>query len=149
MIFTSEKQSQYIAVIGCGRLGAHLATQLSRSGHSVVVIDLDEEKFGALGVEFGGFRIEADAVEVTTLKQAKAERADRLIAVTGDDNINLAVAQMGREIFGVPHSVARVSDPASERVFRQFGIDTICPLTLAAGTLLTRIADDRPKDQHP
>jgi len=144
----SEKRSQYILVIGCGRLGAHLATQLSRHGHSVVVIDLDEGKFAALGVEFSGFRIEADAVELTTLKQAKAERADRLIAVTGDDNINLAVAQMGRKLFNVPNVVARVSNPASEKVFRQLGINTICPLVLAGDALLGEVANDPQKERH-
>jgi trk system potassium uptake protein TrkA len=143
----SEKRSQYILVIGCGRLGAYLATQLSRDGHSVVVIDLDEEKFAALGVDFGGFRIEADAVELTTLKQAKAEKADRLIAVTGDDNINLAVAQMGRKLFNVPNVVARVSNPASEEVFRRLGINTICPLTLAGETLLGQVVGEQSKEQ--
>jgi len=144
----SKKHSQYILVIGCGRLGAHLATQLSRGGHSVVVIDLDEEKFAKLGVEFGGFRVEGDAVEVSTLKQAKVERADRLIAVTGNDNINLALAQVGQRLFNVPHTIARVSNPASERAFREFGINTICPLVLAGDALLGEVANDPQKERH-
>lgn len=132
-------QSEYILIVGCGRLGAYIANRLSADGHSVVVIDLDESRFAALGVEFGGFRIEADATELSALRQAKAVKADRLVAVTGDDNVNLAVAQTARRLFHVPNVVARVSDPRKESVFAELGIEIVCPLTLAGDVLLDRI----------
>lgn len=131
--------SEYILVIGCGRLGAYVATKLSAAGHSVVVIDMEEARFASLGVEFGGFRIEADGAELATLKQAKAGKADRLIAVTGDDNINLAVAQIAARMFNVRNVVARVSNPQTEAIFRELGIDTVCPLSLAGSELLHRM----------
>lgn len=140
--------SEYILIVGCGRLGAYLATRLSADGHSVVVIDLDESRFAALGVEFGGFRVEADATEVSTLRQAKAGKADRLIAVTGDDNINLAVAQTASRLFDIPSVTARVSDPRKEGIFAEFGINTVCPLTLAGDVLIDQIANP-PHEQHP
>jgi trk system potassium uptake protein TrkA len=132
--------SEYILIVGCGRLGAYLATKLSAGGHSVVVIDVDEAAFAALGVEFGGFRIEADAAELATLNQAKADKADRLIAVTGDDNVNLAVAQIAARMFNIPSVVARVSDPRKEGIFAELGIDTVCPLALAGRQLLERMS---------
>jgi trk system potassium uptake protein TrkA len=127
---------EYILVVGCGRLGAHVAGQLSRLGHSVVVVDADEASFGSLSHEFSGFRLEGDATELAVLRQAKAERADRLIAVTSDDNVNLAVAQTAKVVFRVPHVVARVSDPQREEIFRVMGVHTVCPLSLAEGELL-------------
>lgn len=131
----------YIIVVGCGRLGVHLASEFSRRGHSVVVVDPEELALASLPPDFGGFRMEGDATEVAILRQAKAEQADQLIAVTRDDNVNLAVAQMAKVVCRVPEVVARVSDPDREAIFRDLGVRTVCPLTLAAGELLRAAAD--------
>ena len=142
-----KTDSKYILVVGCGRLGAHLAGQLSRQGHSVVVIDTDEAKLSSLPVEFGGFRVEGDATEVALLRQAKADRADCLVAVTADDNVNVAVAQMGNRIFGVREVFASVSNPERAAVSRELGVRTICPLTLASEELLRRVTGCAEEDE--
>lgn len=134
-----KMESKYILVVGCGRFGAHIASQLSRQGHSVVVIDTNEAKFSSLAVEFGGFRLEGDATEVAVLRQAKADRADSLIATTADDNVNLTVAQMGRHVFGISEVFARVSNPERAAMSRELGVESVCPLTLASEDLLHRV----------
>jgi trk system potassium uptake protein TrkA len=135
---------QYIIVVGCGRLGSVLANQLSRLGSSVVVIDSDEKAFRNLSTEFSGFQITGDAAELAVLRQAKIERADCLLAVTRHDNVNLMVAQVASGVFRVPKVVARVFDPSREAVYREFGIETICPTMLSAETFL-RALRDRPE----
>ena len=50
------KDSLYVVIVGCGRLGSHLANQLSRAGHSIVVIDADASTFDNLSSDFSGFR---------------------------------------------------------------------------------------------
>lgn len=133
-------KSEYIILAGCGRLGIHLANQLSRQGHSIVAVDVDEAKFRNLSAEFSGFRVEGDASELALLKQAKAGKADKLIAVTRDDNVNLVIAQIAHVIFKIPVVVARVNDPQREAIFREFGIHTVCPLRLANDDLVRRFA---------
>ncbi|MEX1229628.1 MAG: TrkA family potassium uptake protein [Planctomycetaceae bacterium] len=135
-----KSETEYIVIAGCGRLGAYLANQLSRQGHSVVMIDVDDAKFRNLSAEFSGFRLEGDASELAMLKQAKADKADKLIAVTRDDNLNLAVAQIARVVLGVPVVVARVNDPQREAIFRELGVHTVCPLLLAHDDLMRRFA---------
>jgi trk system potassium uptake protein TrkA len=127
---------QYIVIVGCGRLGSMLANQLSSLGTSVVVVDRDQAAFRNLSTEFSGFRITGDAVEVAVLRQAKIEKADCLLAVTSQDNVNLMVAQVAQVVFGVPKVLARVFDPSREQVFRQFGIETICPTQVTANIFL-------------
>lgn len=136
----NTRKYEYIVIAGCGRLGVHLANQLSRQGDSIVIIDVDDAKFRNLSGEFSGFRLEGDAAELAVLKQAKADQADKLIAVTRDDNLNLAIAQIARVVLNVPLVVARVNDPQREAIFREFGIHTVCPLTLANNDLLQRFA---------
>ena len=127
---------RYIVVVGCGRLGAILASRLSALGREVVVIDREPAAFDNLSGEFSGFQITGDAAELGVLRQAKLDQADCLLAVTRHDNVNLMVAQVAKAVFQVPQVIARVFDPRREQVYREFGIETICPTQLSADALL-------------
>ena len=136
------KNNQYIVVVGCGRVGSHVADQLSRDGNSVVVIDSDGTKFNDLSPNFSGFRIEGDATHIAVLKEAKLKKADVLIATTHEDNVNVMVAQIAQKMFNVPHVLARVYDPKREAVYTQLGIDTICPTSVAAEMFLQAVSNN-------
>jgi trk system potassium uptake protein len=128
----SNSRQLFIVVVGCGRLGAYLANRLSKNGHSLVSIDNDPSAFEGLSSEYGGFQIEGDATEFSIFKQAKMHKADMVIATTRDDNINLMVAQIAKEIFNVPKVLARVYDPNRVAIYHELGVVGICP-TLIAG----------------
>lgn len=129
-------QRFFIVIVGCGRLGSYLANRLSRDGHSVVVVDINESTFDALSAEYSGFQVEGDATEFAVLKQAKTDRADLVIAASREDNINLMVAQIAKKIFHVPRVMARVFDPKREELYRALGIETICPTSIAGDVFL-------------
>ncbi len=125
-------KSLYVIVVGCGRLGAHLANLLSQSGHRVVVIDRDKESFSNLSSEaFSGFKVEGDASEPETLRQAKIGQADLLIAATREDNVNIMVALVAKKSFGVKNVMARVYDTRREGLYREMGLETVSPILLA------------------
>lgn len=136
-----SKDTQYIVVIGCGRLGSLLAAQLSSQGHSVVVIDRDESAFVNLSGEFSGFQIVGDASELATLKKAKVSKASCLLAVTTEDNVNLMVAQIGKTVFEIPAVLARVFDPAREAIYAELDIETISPTQLSADLFLQKLGE--------
>jgi len=130
-------RSLYVIVVGCGRLGAHLANLLSHDGHRVVVIDRKATSFARLSVEaFSGFRVEGDAAQPETLRRAHIERADLLVAATHDDNVNLMAALVAQRVFGVKHVMARVYDPAREETYHDLGLETVCPTRIAAEAFL-------------
>lgn len=134
-------RSLYVLVVGCGRLGSHLAILLSTRGHDVVVVDRDERSFARLPAEdFSGFRIEGDASEPAVLRRAEITRADLLIAATHDDNVNLMVALVARRVFGVAHVMARVYDPVRERLYHELGVETVCPTSIAGEAFLSLVA---------
>ncbi|MFO7667600.1 MAG: TrkA family potassium uptake protein [Desulfobacterales bacterium] len=137
------KNNLYIVIIGCGRLGSHLANQLSHVGHSVVVIDADEAAFNKLSPDFSGFRVEGDATHMAVMKEAKLKRADVFFATTHEDNVNLMVAQVAQKVFNVPHVLARVFDSRRENVYNDLGIETICPTSVAAEMFLLAVASGR------
>ena len=76
------------------------------------------------------------------LKKAGIEGCDILVAVTNDDNVNLMVSQVGKEIFGVPKVLTRIYDPRRRDVFSQFGLHTICPTSITTNTILWEIEED-------
>jgi len=129
----------YVVIVGCGRLGSYVANKMSARGDRVVVIDSVEEAFEALSHEFSGYRIGGDATEFRVLQEARTSKADLLVAVTYDDNVNLMVAQVAKKVFKVPNVMVRVNDPAREQVYRDMGIDTICP-SIVTGDAITAIA---------
>lgn len=133
--------NQTIIVVGCGRLGSLLASRLSSLGSSVVVIDRQETAFENLSPEFGGFRVTGDAAELAVLRQARMDKAGCVLAITSHDNVNLMVAQVARTVFGVPKVMARVNDPSREAVYREFGIETICPTNLSADAFLSALRE--------
>ena len=141
---------QYIIIVGCGRLGSYLANTLSGQGHSVVVIDIKASTFESLSSEFSGFRVEGDATEYALLKQVKTDKANILIAATREDNVNLMVVQVAKNLFGVQRVMARVFDPRREEIYRDFGIETISPTSIAAAAFLNSLkGSGHPNPESP
>ncbi len=128
----NKEKDEYIVIIGCGRLGSHLASLLSKERKSVVVIDRDQHSFHRLSDEFSGFTIEADALEEETLLEAKIGKADVVVTTTNDDNTNIMIAQIAKTIYNVPKVIARLFEPSRQRVYEELDIQTICPTILSA-----------------
>lgn len=129
-------RSEYVVIVGCGRLGAMLANRLSATGNQIVVVDVREGAFDKLSTEFSGYKVVGNAIEMRVLRDAQIDEADYVFAVTRIDNVNLMVAQIARRVFKVPRVVARVFDPARESIYREFGIETISPVKLTAEVFL-------------
>ncbi|GAK49620.1 TrkA-N domain protein [Candidatus Moduliflexus flocculans] len=139
----AQKQTLFIVIAGCGRIGAFLANTLSRRGHNVVIIDRDDAAFSWLSGEFSGFKVEGDAIEFAVLKQSKVEKADVVVAVSEDDNTNLMVAQIAKTLFQVPKVIARVFDRQKEEIYRQSGIEIICPTAIVGDVFFDAVMAQR------
>lgn len=132
----TAKAKGLVAVVGCGRLGSHLADTLSLEGRDVVVMDVNARAFANLSSSFSGFTVEGDATEMSALEQVRLHKAGALLACTDRDNVNIFVAQVAREVFGVSRIMARVYDDSREDLCRSLGIETVCPARVAGGIFL-------------
>lgn len=126
-----QKNENYTIIIGCGRLGANLANTLSDNGEDVLIIDKNKEAFRKFSPAFGGLSLNGDATDLDVLQEAQINNATTVIAVTNNDNANILVAQVAREMFHIERVIARLYDPEREYVYHEFGIDTICPAILS------------------
>jgi trk system potassium uptake protein len=118
----------YAIVAGGGKVGANVARSLVRLGHEVTLIEQERGRFERLEDEFEHQVQRGDATELSVLERAGIARPpDIVLALTGDDEDNLVIAQLAREKYGVEQVIARVNDPRNQAHFDLLGISpTVC-----------------------
>ena len=120
------KQSNTI-IVGAGRLGGTIAQKLNRIDN-VLIIDKDRNKFSKLQ-DYSGFVECGDATDLHFLENKGIRDADRLIAVTDDDNVNIFLADVCAKIYDVPKIMIKLSD-SRKKVLVDERVVCICPFDL-------------------
>lgn len=128
-----------VVIMGCGRVGARLATLLDIEGHEVTVLDIDSYSFRRLPAEFGGTALVGSGVDQQSLIQADIEDADAFVAVTQGDNRNVMAAQIAQHIFNVPKVICRIYDPLRRELYSSLGIEALSPTTIFAQMLKEKL----------
>lgn len=129
-----------ILIVGCGKVGSLLASELDQMGHDVSVLDREESHFSLLDSEFSGYTISGMPIDQDVLKRAGIEGCDALLAMTEDDNVNIMVCQIAREIFHIKTVLARIFDPEREKIFSAFHIRTVSPTNLTVDMVLSALS---------
>jgi trk system potassium uptake protein TrkA len=113
----------YVIVVGGGKVGFYLAKTLLAEGHEVVVIEHNPAKAATLAQALNTVVLQGNGAEAALMEQAGMNRADVVVAVTGEDEDNLVVCQMAKRRFNVPRAIARINNPKNEAIFKKLGID--------------------------
>jgi trk system potassium uptake protein TrkA len=119
-------------IVGCGRVGSALAKYLDADGHEVIVIDESAGAFKRLGQKFKGHVVVGTGIDYDVLKRAGAATADGFVAVTNGDNRNIMAALIAQRMFKIKRIVARIYDPPRGQMYRELGVQTVCPTTVGA-----------------
>lgn len=135
----------HVVIVGCGRLGARLASQLDSAGHDVAIVDTNPRAFRRLAAGYNGATVIGTGIDEDVLRTAGIERAAVFIATTEGDNRNIMAAQVARLVFNVPKVIARIYDPIRAETYRELGLTVICPTTAIASTVLDELAG-RPEE---
>jgi trk system potassium uptake protein TrkA len=113
-----------VVIAGGGQVGTHIADELQRAGHEVLIIEVDHDLVARVADDYPVDWLVGDACEVRTLEEARVETYDVLVAATGDDEDNLVVSLLARQEFAVPKVVARVNNPKNKWLFNEsWGVD--------------------------
>jgi trk system potassium uptake protein len=121
-----------IVILGCGRVGAALATMMSAEGHHVTIIDLSPDAFRRLDADFPGTQLIGDGTDEEILRRAGLEEADAFAAVTNGDNRNIMAAQIAKHILKVPKVICRIYDPIRQETYNALGLESISPTIVGA-----------------
>lgn len=123
-------------VIGCGRLGASIANDLSKANKAVIVIDADASSFALLDADFSGLAKAADASDLDELIRLKIKNAHEVYITTGNDNLSLFLAHACAIEFEIPYVYVRFDDETlGILVQQQSNIKPIYPFRLTRDRL--------------
>ncbi len=116
-----------IVIVGAGEVGSHLARMLSGSGHDITVADKDAKGLEAISEVSDVVTIEGDPATFATLKRASVRKADLVIAVHQQENINILSAMLAKQL-GAKKAIARIDnneylESGNKEVFLGMGID--------------------------
>ena len=140
----TDAGSKHVAIMGCGRTGASIATALAEGGHTVEVLDLDSAAFDLLppGMIANGHivPIVGDGTLGADLRKASTQDADIFIAASGRDTYNALAAQLAKHIFQVPKVVCRLNDPARREMYGQLGLIAISATQLVTDMVVEATA---------
>ncbi len=114
-----------IIILGCGRIGAGLMHHLSMHGHTITAVDPDPRAAARIAPTFRGRMIVGDVLDRQVLLDAQIEQSDALAAVTANDDVNVVVARLARQVFHVPRVTARVYNPRTAEIYHRLGIQTV------------------------
>ncbi len=114
-----------VIIVGSGRVGAGLASQLADEGHEVVILDISTNSFRRLAPGFSGQALRGDGTDTSVLERAGAREAEWFFAMTNGDNRNILAAQLARQTFGIPHVLCKINDPVRSQAYATLGIDTV------------------------
>ncbi len=133
----------YVVVAGGGKVGANVARSLLRLRHEVTLIEQRRDRFERLEEEFEHQVQRGDATELHVLERAGLARPpDLVLALTGDDEDNLVIAQIAKEKYGVEKVISRVNDPRNQAHFDLLGI---APTVCATSSIMALVEHEVPE----
>jgi trk system potassium uptake protein len=127
----------YILIVGAGKVGWNLARELIGRGNEVTVVEHDRNRYATVEEELEHAAHYGDGSELWVLERAGIERAEMVIAVTGDDEDNILISQVAREKYGVERVIARCNNPRNLQHFDLLGIRP----TVSATDLILRLIE--------
>lgn len=131
-----------IIIAGDGEVGFHLAKLLTDENHDITVVDPHSDLLKLIEAHTDLMTIAGDSTCISVLERASIRRADLLISVVHDEQINLMTCILGKKL-GAKRTIARVDnteylEPKNSELFKSLGIDhLVCPESLAAEEIVT------------
>lgn len=132
----------YIIVAGGGMLGFYTAQFLSKKGNDVVVIEAKRDRADKISDKLDATVINGDAKEVKTLQEAGAEQADVILAMTGNDDANILISILSKQL-GSKRALCRITHiEYSKTLFKKLGIDAVVYPELSIATQIEEMVRD-------
>lgn len=124
------KRNKFI-VIGSGRLGSNIATQMSELGEDVIIVDATDDSFRKLHESFSGYQVVGDATDLSVLENSYIKHAKTVVITTDSDNVNIYLAHICYYIYNVPNIFVRLADTDKGTLLEGTYIKAIYPFTLS------------------
>jgi trk system potassium uptake protein TrkA len=131
----------YVLIVGGGKVGLNLTRELIAKGHEVTLIEGDRSLYLRIEQELEHAVQYGDGTELWVLERAGIQRADLVVAVTGDDEDNILICQVAKEKYLCDRIIARCNNP---RNLQHFKLLDIVPAVSATDLILNLIEHEVP-----
>ena len=131
----------YVLIVGGGKVGLNLTRELVAKGHEVTLIEGDRSLYLRIEQELEHAVQYGDGTELWVLDRAGIQRADLVVAVTGDDEDNILICQVAKEKYLCDRIIARCNNPRNLQHFKLLGI---VPAVSATDLILNLIEHEVP-----
>ena len=132
----------YVVIAGGGKVGWNLARELIEKGNEVTLVEQDRRRYLIIEEELEHAVQYGDATELWVLERAGIQRAELVIAVTGDDEDNILICQIAKEKYLCERTISRVNNPRNLQHFELLGIQ---PAVSATDLILRLIEHEVPQ----
>jgi trk system potassium uptake protein TrkA len=134
----------YVIVVGIGQVGRHVVQTLSWEKHDVVALDTNRSVLAALEEQHDVMTLAGYGANDALLRAAGVARADLVVAVTDDDEVNLITALAAKQL-GAKKVIARVqgeawSDRAEGVTYGLLGVDVVVNPRMLLAQEIAKIA---------
>ena len=130
-----------IIIAGDGEVGLHLAKELADENHDITIVDPHEDLLKMVESHTDLMTITGDSTSISVLQRANVKKADLLISVVHDEQINIITAILGKKL-GAKKTIARVNSlenlsKENLDIYSSLGIDSlVCPEEIAANEII-------------
>ncbi|MEJ7824475.1 MAG: TrkA family potassium uptake protein [Solirubrobacteraceae bacterium] len=131
----------YVVIVGGGKVGLNLARELIRTGQEVTLIEQERRAYLRIEQELEHSVQYGDGTELWVLERAGIQRADLVVAVTGDDEDNILICQVAKDKYLCQRIIARCNNPRNLQHFQLLGIQ---PAVSATDLILNLIEHEVP-----
>lgn len=137
----SRRNGMNIIIVGAGKVGELLCSDLSREGNDIILIEKNEARLNAVLANNDIRGIAGNGANPKILEDAISDGCDLFIAVTPEDEINIMASIMGKKL-GAKYTIARVRNPEYSShvnfMMQSLGVDKMINPELEAAKDISR-----------
>lgn len=131
--------TKHVIIVGGGRVGRHVAEQLSAEQYGVTIVERDAGKCEEVSPKVSRV-IEGDGTDPDVFAGADPEGASIVAALTNDTDVNLAVCEMAHDVTPEARTILRVARDGEQAYgYREFVDDIVYPAAAGATAAVERI----------
>lgn len=118
-----------IIIVGGGSVGSAICSQLALEGHDITLVDTHADILASISNKYDLVGVVGNGAELSVLKKANADKAELLIAVTSNDEINILCGLAAKRL-GIKHTIARVRNPEYSELIQFLKNDISLSMTI-------------------
>ncbi len=128
-----------ILIVGGRKKVRYIAESLLNKRNKVIIINDDLDFCKDLARKFNTPVIFGNGSDLKTLKEAKVEDFDAVIALTNKDEDNLVICQLAKKELLIKKTLCIVNNPLNVEVFKDLGIDTVISSTYIVSSTIEQM----------